>query len=182
MKRTVELAAAPTGMQPGGYVPKAYAGRGQPFTPSATIEAVHGAGGWRIQLSWACPEPVRDIRNESDLFVDAAALAAPTADDAPWVTMGAPGRAIEGVLWRANESALRSFHAEGLGSVKRSAAPGGWMVKADWAKGAWQLAFELPSWPQLDARPRLAFAIWRGAARDRGGLKSISPGWIELLP
>lgn len=100
MRRSVELMAAPTGIQPGGYVPKAYLERNRPMTPKATIEAARAGGGWRIRLSWSCPDPVRDIANETDRFVDAAALFAPTVPDAPWVTMGAAGQAIEGVLWQ----------------------------------------------------------------------------------
>jgi len=180
MKSRVDLIAAPTVMQPGGYVPKAYALRGLPMTPSATIEAARAGSGWRIQLVWSCPDPVRDIANETDRFLDAAALVAPTVAEAPWVTMGAPGQAIEGVLWRASESVPLRFRAEGLGSVQRGAAPEGWNLAADWSAGTWTVSFELASWPLLDTQPRVAFAIWRGAASDRAGLKSISPGWIEL--
>ena len=180
MKKTVHLVAAPTPGQPGGYVPMAYASRSQPYTPSATVEAERAAGGWSVRLSWSCPDPVRNAGDDTDRFVDAAALSAPTVADAPWITMGAPGKAVEGVLWRANESQLRRFRAEGLGSVRRSAAPAAWTVKAEWANGTWALHFDLPSGSPLDELGLLAFAIWRGAANDRGGLKSISPGWIEL--
>jgi DMSO reductase family type II enzyme heme b subunit len=180
MKQTLTLVAAPTPMQPGGYVPVAYAGREQPFTPSATVEAERAGGGWNIRLSWSCPDPVHDIASDTDRFVDAAALSMPKTLDAPWITMGAPGKAVEGVLWRANETQLRRFQAEGLGSVQRSAAPPAWTVKAEWANGTWALQFDVPAGTLLDEHFLLAFAIWRGAANDRGGLKSVSPGWIEL--
>jgi len=180
MKRTLDLVAAPTPMQPGGYVPVAYAGRSQPYTPSASIEIERAGDGWSIRLSWGCPDPVRDAAGDTDRFVDAAALSMPTVTDAPWITMGAPGKAVEGVLWRANESRLRRFRAEGLGSVRRSEAPAAWTVEATWASETWALHFVLPGGTLLDEHSLLAFAIWRGAANDRGGLKSVSPGWIEL--
>jgi len=176
MKQTLTLVAAPTPMQPGGYVPVAYAGRDQPFTPSAAIEVERASGGWSIRLSWSCPDPVRDAAGDTDRFVDAAALSMPTSADAPWITMGAPGKAVEGVLWRANEEQLRRFRAEGLGSA---AAPS-WTVEAEWAKGSWALQFGVQGGTPLDEHLLLAIAIWRGAANDRGGLKSVSPGWIEL--
>jgi len=180
MRQTLTLVAAPTTMQPGGYVPVAYAGRDRPFTPSATIEAERAPGGWSVRLAWSCPDPVHDVSGDTDRFVDAAALSMPTTLDAPWITMGAPGKAVEGVLWRANETQLRRFQAEGLGSVKRSAEPPGWSVRAEWARDEWQLRFDVPGGTPLDEHLLLAFAIWRGAASDRGGLKSVSPGWIEL--
>ena len=71
---------------------------------------------------------------------------------------------------------LLRFHAEGLGSVKREAPPAHWKVLAEWAAGSWSVTFDLAPWPLLDRSPGLAVAIWRGAADDRGGLKSVSPG------
>ena len=45
--RKVELVAAPIGMQPGGYVAKAYAGRDRaPVTPSLELEVVRPPGSW----------------------------------------------------------------------------------------------------------------------------------------
>jgi DMSO reductase family type II enzyme heme b subunit len=182
MKKSVDLIAAPTAAQPGGYVPKAYAERSTPAIRSATLEAERSPEGWRIRLAWSCPEAVRDISGDTDHFVDAAALAVPAVPDAPWVSMGAPGKAVEGALWRADRPGLLQFRAEGLGTVERDAPPAHWKVTAGWENGAWSVAFDLTPWPQLDQGAQLGFAIWRGTAADRGGLKSISPGWLALTP
>ena len=72
--------------------------------------------------------------------------------------------------------------AEGLGTVKREAAPSEWRAEGVWRDGNWSVAYELPSWPSLAEQSQLSFAIWRGAAADRGGLKSICPQWIPLPP
>jgi hypothetical protein len=66
--------------------------------------------------------------------------------------------------------------------VRRSTAPGDWKVRAEWKNGLYTLDFDLAVWQHLDAHRQLALVIWRGAASDRGGLKSVSPGWIELEP
>ena len=178
----VDLIAAPTALQPGGYLPKAYMERVLPSVRSAEIEVERGPEGRRVRLSWSCPEAVRELVQETDRFVDAAALVIPTVPDTPWITMGAPGKAIEGALWRADRTGLFSFNAEGLGSVKRGPPLAHWDFDAKWEAGRWSVRFDLAPWPRLDESTVLAFAIWRGAAADRGGLKSVSPGWIELEP
>jgi DMSO reductase family type II enzyme heme b subunit len=180
MKKTIDMLAAPTGMQPGGYVPKAYALRVLPFTPTATLEVKHDSEGWHIRLTWSCPDPVRDLSGDTDHFVDAAALLAPTVAGAPWVTMGEPNKAVEAALWRAERDALLRIRAEGLGTVKRHEPLDRWKATADWKDGQWSVVYDLPSWPALDEQRQLAFAIWRGAESDRGGLKSICPQWIPI--
>lgn len=180
MKHEVKLVAAPTGMQPGGYVSRAYADRNVALTPSLEIEVARPPGIWRIRLRWPCPEPVRDVHADPSLFPDAAAVFSPRADASPWVTMGAPGLGVDGVLWRADTDRLIAVQAEGLGTMKRSDAPAVWRHAATHADGVWQLDLTLPGWPTLDASGRVAAAVWRGSAKERGGLKSVSPGWIEI--
>jgi DMSO reductase family type II enzyme heme b subunit len=174
--KKVDLIAAPTGMQPGGYVPKAYLGRDQALTPNLEIEVAR----WRVRLVWPCPEPVRDVSADPSLFPDAAALFAPQADESPWVTMGAPGMGVDGVLWRADTENLLAVQAEGLGSMVRSEAPDDWQARASHEGGFWRLDLRLPGWFTLNASGRLAAAIWRGDAKERGGLKSVTPGWLEV--
>jgi DMSO reductase family type II enzyme heme b subunit len=179
--KKIELLAAPIGMQPGGYLAKAYAGRDNaPMTPHLILEVARPPGSWRIRLRWPCPEPVRDVTSDPALFPDAAALFAPQQEESPWVTMGAPGMGVDGVLWRADNEHLRAISAEGLGSMKRDDALPGWRFAAEHEKGEWQLELTLPGWATLDGSGRIAAAIWRGAAQDRGGLKSVTPGWVEV--
>jgi len=181
LSKQLDLIAAPIGVQPGGYVPKAYAGRdAAPVTPSLELEVARPPGSWRLRLRWPCPEPVRDVSADPSLFPDAAALFAPRHEDAPWVTMGAPGMGVDGVLWRADSDRLRSIGAEGLGSMERHDAPEAWRFVAKHERGFWQLDLTLPGWTTLDDSSRVAAAIWRGSAQDRGGLKSVTAGWTRV--
>jgi DMSO reductase family type II enzyme heme b subunit len=182
MRKQLDLVAAPIALQPGSYLPKAYANRAGPSLRSATLELEPGPEGRRVRVSWSCPAPVRKLGGETDRFVDAAALAIPAAPDTPWATMGAPGKPLEGALWRADRAGLLRFRAEGLGSVKREAPPDHWQALAEWAAGRWSVTFELAPWPLLDQTTQLAVAVWLGAADDRGGLKSVSPGWVPVAP
>ena len=180
MRSKLSLIAAPVGLSPGGYVSKAYADRTAPRTPVADLEAEQTGSVWRVRLEWDCAQPVWEMGEDVDRFVDAAAVLAPSAADAPWMTMGAPGKAVEGALWRADRLELLGVRAEGLGSVERSAAPEGWRVRANWQAGRWRLDLDLVGWAVLDAQRQLAIAVWQGAQGDRGGLKSVSPGWLEV--
>ncbi|MDP6979317.1 MAG: hypothetical protein QF570_12055 [Myxococcota bacterium] len=180
MVHKVSLIAAPTGLSPGGYVKKAFADRNAPQTPVAELEVVKGLTGWRIRLEWDCSDPVTSLADDVDRFVDAAAILAPGAPDAPWMSMGAPGKPVEGALWRADREALFGVRAEGLGTVERSDAPAGWSAMADRQAGKWRVSFHAPSWSALDAQQQLAVAVWQGAKGDRGGLKSVSSGWIAV--
>ncbi len=179
MMKKIALMSAPTGMQPGGYVPAAYADRVLPLTSTVDVVAERAGGGWRVALTWDCPSPVRDAADETDRFVDACAIFAPAHPESPWVTMGAPGQAVEGFLWRADRTEPWQVRAEGLGTMQRSAAAGV-QVDADWSGGRWRVVFVVPNWRALAGQPRLACAVWRGAAQERAGLKSVSPGWLEF--
>ncbi len=181
MRAKISLMAAPTALSPGGYVGRAYAHRTAPNTPAADLEVVRTpTGTWRMRIAWDCAVPVRALDGDVDRFVDAAAVLAPSTADAPFMTMGAPGQAVVGALWRPDRDELFGVRAEGLGTVLRQPAPEGWRARAEWKVSRWRLEFTLPRWPALDEQRRLGIAIWQGAEGDRGGLKSVSPGWIEL--
>ncbi len=177
MKTTAQMIPAPTAIQPGGYVRVAYPDKTVPLTTSVEVEADEGAGGFRISLSWPCETPQK-ATDDSDRFVDAAAVLAPRTADAPWITMGEPGKGVEGILWRADKERPGSFSAEGLGTVAHGAAPADWQVEAAWSGGAWRVTFTVPSWPVLGEQRNFAVAVWQGAASERAGLKSVSAGWI----
>lgn len=178
-QRHIPLIAAPVALQPGGYVGKAYAGRDTPATASAIL-VVEQLQPFVLTLRWACPQPVADASADPRLFVDACALLAPGTPDAPWITMGAPGAPVTGVLWRADRPQPYAIEAQGLGSVQRSEPPAGWATQASYADGHWRVTFTLPQWPALAAQQQLACAIWQGARGDRAGLKATSAGWLPL--
>lgn len=94
--------------------------------------------------------------------------------------MGEPGKAVEGILWKADRERPWHMRAEGLGTMQRNPAPADWKVGGAWDNGHWLITFELPEWLLLSQQKQIAFAIWHGADQDRAGLKSISPGWLNI--
>lgn len=179
-QQTLNLVAAPTSMQPGGYVMKAYQNRIEATTASAELETENAGKRWRIQVRWASEQPVSNTANETDLFPDACAILVPTTADAPWITMGDKDKAVEGILWRADKDQPLSVRAEGLGTMERSAITEGWSTEAEWKGGYWTVTFSTSNWAALNQFKQLAVAVWKGSARDRGGLKSVSPGWVAV--
>ena len=180
MRQNISLIAAPPGLSPGGYVAKAYAGRIQAMTRNARVEVKRQGEAWHIELDWPCAEPVTSLADDVDRFVDAAAVLTSSRSDTSWMTMGDTGDAVTGVLWRADQEALTGIHAEGLGTVERLPAPDGVRVAADWKNGHWVLQLDFDAWAQLDNQRQIAIAVWQGADKDRGGLKSVSPDWISV--
>jgi DMSO reductase family type II enzyme heme b subunit len=178
-----KLIAAPVALQPGGYVKVAYEGRDKaPTTPSASMDLKPSGKGYRIGLQWKCPNPVQATGSNTDIWVDACAVLAPAAAGAQWITMGSEALPVEGALWRADREDLHAILAEGLGSVHRQAAPEGWSATSSWDRGVWSVTFELDAWSALTAHKQIALAVWRGDVQDRGGLKSVSEGWISTEP
>lgn len=177
--RTIRLIAAPPAMQPGGYVAKAYADHDQPRTGKAEV-TTNADNGFVITLRWACAQSVIDVSDNPRQFTDACALLVPEVANASWITMGGPGGAVQGVLWRADQPALHAIRAEGLGSVQRSAPPADWKADAAWRNGQWEVTFTLPVWAPLAEHRQFAVAIWQGAQSERAGLKSVSEGWMPL--
>ena len=121
-----KLIAGPVGVQPGGYIKSAYAGRDKATTtPSASMDLTRSGKGYRIGLQWQCPNPVKTTGSNTDIWVDACAGLAPAAAGANWITMGSEAQPVEGALWRADREELHAILAEGLGSVHRQPVSSG---------------------------------------------------------
>jgi len=77
MATSIDLIAAPTGIQQGGYINKAYRDRTQALTPRAKLGVENTAASFRIMLTWECAEPVKSAADNTNAFVDSAALLVP---------------------------------------------------------------------------------------------------------
>jgi DMSO reductase family type II enzyme heme b subunit len=180
MAVSIELVAAPTSIQPGGYIATAYTDRRVAHTVRAKLGIENTADSWRILLTWACPEPVKDASNNTNAFVDSAALLVPQVSDAPMITMGAEGFPVEGAFWRADKEEPIRIDAQGLGSVVRSPAVAEWKVIAEWADGFWGVRFDVGNWLSLNEHRQMGIAIWQGKSAERGGLKSVTENWLDV--
>ena len=180
MKQRIRLMVAPTGHQPGNYVPETGPVKQGAATRHLDLEVLPHGNGWRIGLRWPAPEPVRDMEGDPGRFVDAAALMVPLDNQADWLTMGSEKHPVEGLLWRANAQGVQRFSARGLGTTERGGACSDTVVEVSRGGGQWQVLLMLERWSRLTEQRKLGIAIWQGHLGERAGLKSVSPGWVEV--
>ena len=180
MKKTISLMQAPPQMSPGNYIRAAYADQTEPMVKDLEIDALRSGDSWEIHMQWRCDNPATSLKGETDLFVDAAAILVPANEQSQWLTMGSEDAPVEGVLWRPDRSDLIRISATGLGTVQRHAPSPLWRIKSGHTNGVYSLQWLLPKWDNLNRFKRCGFAVWTGAQRQRGGLKSVSDAWIEL--
>jgi len=179
MKKRIDLMPAPTAIQPGNYVRKAYE-KTIANTPWIDISVNPVSDGWEMMLLWPCKTPVKDTRNDVNLFADAVAVLVPVTPQAMMMTMGDENNAVEGVMWRSDHKEPTQISAHGLGSVERSKAQAGMKVMGAWEKDMLGVKIEIPEWAALTQQNRVGVAVWQGANADRAGLKSVTPDWINL--
>ena len=177
---TVALIGTPVGLQPTAAIRASWMNKRIGAIEKVSVVALHNGEFLAFRLEWADATEDGSIA-DNDNFPDAAAIALPAAENAPLALMGAPGTPVNAWYWRADQpDAAREISAEGLGSMKREDVPERWRFEAAYEAGFWQLELTLPGWSTLDASGRVAAAIWRGSAQERGGLKSVTPGFVEV--
>lgn len=180
----VALMPAPLGLQPTAYLRAAFQER--PYGKSGPLDvgAVHDGDRIVFGLTW---RDASEDRAGGESFADAAAIALPVAGEPPLATMGAPDLPIHLLHWRAGEDRPRSVLAAGIGSTR----PGPDLARecrALWKDGAWRVVLArslaggeggAPLAPGV--KSLVAFAVWDGGNRERGGIKAVSLPWRELV-
>lgn len=146
-----------------------------------------------LVLSWRDETDDRGRALETDRFGDAVAVQIPFAFGAgmrlPYVGMGDEAAPVALYLQRAVEhgTMARSLVAAGFGSSTRSSTGG---VRAsmhyDGALRTWRAVLVMPLvTTERDLRAGLvpvAFALWDGARRERGGNKALSSWKVLRMP
>lgn len=161
--------------------------QGHGVTPALEAQAVHNGEVLAVRLRWASDKTdrVRDL----DSFVDGVAVMFPTVPNVSAITMGAPGKPVNGWYWKADTSKPYEVLAEGFRFVQRQKDNAGsdLTVAAEHADGHWQVVFRR----SLGARNGLvrfaagkksgiAFAVWAGANAERSGRKAFSGDFVPF--
>jgi DMSO reductase family type II enzyme heme b subunit len=178
----VRLLPTPLEAQPSAYVQAAWAGRPRGGIRELGVRSITSAGALLIRLSWSAPRPSRGV-TDVDAFADACAVLFGD-EDADLATMGSPEHRVTGWQWQSGRDRLFWFSARGLGTVER-AERHDLVARSQHVDGSWRVVFGAPldgaGGPAIDGpAARIAFAVWSGAARERAGLKSYSPEWLEF--
>ena len=181
-----DLGLTPTALdkQPSAYVQTSWSGKPRGEIPSIQVQVLQTSDGLAIRLEWQAERPSRSI-NDINVYADACAILFPeNGKQADLETMGSEQEPVVGWHWRAGTEEPFSITAKGIGTVTRRKEH---QVKARsrWADGKWQVVFARTlQGDDISITPGIslpvAFAVWCGAAAERGGLKSHTPEFHQL--
>ena len=184
---TLSLHGTPAAMQPTAAIRDTWGKKPIGATTKVDVRALHNGEFLAFQLSWA--DANHNVNHgDNSVWPDAAAVALPLHQDAPLMTMGAPGTPMAAWYWRADDKDLGyQVVAQGPGTsqivdktVRTSAA---------WKDGKWTIVIartfksaDSPNIIQLEPgqASRFGVAIWEGGHQERGGLKAFSGDWTAL--
>jgi DMSO reductase family type II enzyme heme b subunit len=182
---TLALSPTPILSQPSAYVQTVWNERPYGVTKEVSVQAAHNGEFIFFRLSW--PDATKnDTLSDTDAFTDAAAVLFPDKGDAPLTGMGSPDQPVFAWLWRPDLEEPYHVVAQGIGTTKRLPA-NGIVAKAEHDGAGWSLVISrrlsgkgagLLLAP--GAKGKVAFAIWQGSERERGGLKSATLEWQPL--
>jgi DMSO reductase family type II enzyme heme b subunit len=184
----IGLIGTPLGLQPTAAVRVAWMNRRIGAVSAVEVATVCDGQRLAFRLEWADPSENRELV-ETTAFPDGAAVLLPVVKDAPLVTMGAPGQAVNAWYWRADENgAGRQVVAEGIGSSRTVDVD---LVKGNgvWKEGRWRLviarALRVETGEpvaQLRGGDATGFsvAVWDGGNGERAGIKAFAPEWTSL--
>ena len=185
---TLTMMGTPVGLQPTGAIRASWTGKKIGAVERVTIAAVHTGRELAFRLEWADPTENRDL-NDTTSFPDAAAVLLPSMPNSVVMTMGAPTAPVNAWYWRADADKSRNVIAEGIGTSRTVDVE---LVRGRgvWKEGRWKVVIaralridtkEPVAQIDVGATSRFAVAVWDGANSERGGIKSFSGDWRELV-
>ena len=180
----VSLEPTPLERLPSAYVQVSWRDRPRSTLGEVRVRAVTGESGFAVRLDWSAARPSRLI-SDVNVFPDGCAVIFPAnGREVDFGTMGSPEAPVRAWHWRAGTEVPFSVTAQGIGTVER-VKEHEVQVRSRWSEGVWQVVLSGPvgqgGVPLKKGRGLpVAFAVWSGSARERGGLKSTSPQRCEL--
>lgn len=185
-EEVVNLAPTPLGSQPSRYVVNAWKDRPYGLVTRLSVAVAHNGEAMFFRLRWS-DDSHDDAISDTDRFPDAAAVLFPVRPDAPLQSMGSPEHPVNAWYWRADEESPMSVTATGLGTAVRH-KNGALSASAAYRAGGWQVVLSRPLVVRqagvTQLRPgwtrQVAFAVWQGSNRERGGLKAVTMEWQTL--
>lgn len=186
-KQTLALTGTPLGLQPTAYIRNSFKQEDIGAVKQVEVRALHNGKHLAFHLSWM-DATQNDKIEDNDQFSDAAAIFLPTKDNAPLVTMGAPGFPVNMWYWRADQATGRHVVAAGIGTT-RTIDEKQVVCGKKWSNGHWSVVIAralgvASSEPLVQLRPgrstKFSVAIWEGSKQERAGLKAFHPEYVEL--
>ena len=187
--RRIALIGAPLGLQPTDAIRATWAKKKIGAVGQVRVAALHDGRELALRLEWEDPDENREVR-DTTAFPDGAAVVFPAGRDAPLVTMGAPGAAVNAWYWRADQDDRgRDVVAEGIGT-SRTVDQDLVRTRGVWKDGRWRVVIaralrvdtaELLVQLRPGETTRFGVAVWDGGRGERAGIKAFSGDWRELV-
>jgi len=187
----VKMSPTPLANQPSEYIKASRDERGIGKVTSLAVQAAHNRTEVFFRLSWEDLEKSTRM-TDMNVFPDGCGILMPlAAGDPPIDEMGSRDAPVNAWFWRADrDDRAQNVWATGLGTTAYSEKC---YVRArsHWRDGRWTVVFARPLVVRkqqreaiqlaLGATVRVGFAVWQGSNGERGGLKSFSKEWREIV-
>lgn len=189
---TISMTAAPLANQPSPYIKATRDEKEIGKVKELATKALHNGKELFFRFEWASPEPNYEIA-DLNVFPDGVAVlyAMNDGDDCPIKEMGREDSPTNSWFWRADfENKPKNQIARGL-ATSLYTDESSIVANSRWNDGKWTVvvgrSFEVAGKKEESVKlkagksKRVGFAAWEGANGERGGVKSFSKEWRELV-
>lgn len=188
----MEMIATPLANQPSPYIKATRNEKEIGKIKELSARALHNGRELFFLFEWASPEPNFEI-GDLDVFPDGVSIlfAINDGDECPIKEMGKKSSPTNSWFWRAD------FDNKPMNQIARGLATtlytdeSSIVASSRWQDGTWQVVMgrvfkvngtgEEAVALKAGSRKRVGFAAWEGANGERGGVKSFSKEWRELI-
>lgn len=187
-EQTVELNLAPP-VHPSIVLLQENAGK-ESLPLLLKVSVIRDAKRIYFRLRWS--DQTRDDQRVMGSYPDGAAVEIPLADGDTSPMMGQPDRPVAIWRWNAASNGVEGLLAASPGTLSNGPSPtlggkGVYRMVNDPVRREWMVVISQDldadgeGWTKLRARHAfpVAFAVWQGSDRQRGGYKRVS-GWVPV--
>lgn len=187
----LKMDATPLANQPSEYVKASRDEKTIGKVRKLTVQAAHNGTEVFFRLSWQ-DESHNIAITDTNVFPDGCGILLPmTGRDTPIDEMGTKDDPVNAWYWRGDaKDEARNILAKGLSTTLNSKKCE-IQTKSNWDNGTWTVvfarAFAVPEQKEESAQlepgkpAKIGFAVWEGGSGERGGVKSFSKEWRELI-
>jgi dimethylsulfide dehydrogenase subunit gamma len=162
--------------------------RYDPATPPVSIYLRAATDGENLYLRLRWPDPTQNTATSREQFSDGAAIQfALGGGAATSYMMGTTATPVNIWYWQAGTESAQNLAAGGFGSTTRLEQGQLTASSIYRDQGEWAVVFSRPLSQTGEHKVDLtqsslsiAVAVWQGEAKQRDGLKHISPGWVTI--
>lgn len=185
----IDMAATPLANQPSPYIKATYDETKIGAVKEIMVRALHNGKEIFFHFEWKSPAPNYEI-GDVGTFPDGVAVLLPFKDPAQTQIkeMGSKDFPTNSWYWRPDfENKPKNQVAHGLStSLYTETTP--LVSSSEWQNGTWRVVIGRPLQVQEEAvnlspgtQTAVGFAAWEGANGERGGVKSFSKEWRDLI-